>query len=92
MVRPCHAGEHLGQLALRIRHQGMAVGGASKPDGLQPLTGCGRQGRRELRESCGVDHGDGDGAGGDGFLELDSHDRMVAGSVSASLNDNPGHA
>jgi hypothetical protein len=45
-----------------------------------------------LRESCAVHHGDGDGAGGDGFLELDSHGRMVAGSVGASLNDNPGHA
>ena len=77
MVRPGHAGEHLGQLALRIRHQGMAVGGAGKPDGLQPLAGRGRQGRRELREACGVHHGDGDGAGGDGFLELGSHGRMV---------------
>ncbi len=78
MVRPGHACEHLGQLALRIRHQGMAVGGAGKPDGLQPLPGCGRQGGRELREACAVHHGDGDGAGGDGFLELDSHARMVA--------------
>lgn len=92
MVRPGHACEHLGQLAQRIRHQGMAVWGAGKPDGLQPLPGCGRQGGRELRESRAVHYSDGDGAGGHGFLELDGHGRIVAGSVGASLNDNPGHA
>ena len=73
------AGKHLAQPALRVGHQRMAVGRAAETQGLQPMAGGRRQAWCELFETGSVNHGDGGGAGGNGFLEVDGHGVFAEG-------------